>query len=152
MKDWQINLTYPLLKDTYLVLGSSRCKVPSVLDLKDVYHSLRLSENLKRLCGILPYFGSASYLYCRIDMELNMSPSIWQSYRNAILDCLKSRKHHKAVISHLLLLTPTKKSHMAKREDLLKNGLKISPKKCQLFRRNYNIWEISFSLKIGEFM
>ena len=28
------NLAYPLLKDTFLVLGSSRCKVLSVLDLK----------------------------------------------------------------------------------------------------------------------
>ena len=40
----------------------------------------------------------------------------------------------------LLLFTPSKKSHMDKLEDLLrallKNGLKISPKKCQLFRTN----------------
>ena len=39
----------------------------------------------------------------------------------------------------LLLFTPTRKSHIAKLEDLLKvllkNGLKISPKKCQLFRK-----------------
>ena len=38
----------------------------------------------------------------------------------------------------LLLFTPSKGSHIAKLEDLLKaflkNGLKISPKKCQLFR------------------
>ena len=38
----------------------------------------------------------------------------------------------------LLLFTPTKKTHMAKLEDLfkalLKNGHKISPKKCQLFK------------------
>ena len=37
-----------------------------------------------------------------------------------------------------LLFTPSKSSHIAKLEDLLKallkNGLKISPKKCQLFR------------------
>ena len=40
----------------------------------------------------------------------------------------------------LLLFTPSKGSHMDKLEDLLKvllkNGLKISPKKCQLFRTN----------------
>ena len=40
----------------------------------------------------------------------------------------------------LLLFTPSKKFHMDKLEDLLKallkNGLKISPKKCQLFRTN----------------
>ena len=40
----------------------------------------------------------------------------------------------------LLLFTPSKKSHMNKLEDLLrallKNGLKISPKRSQLFRTN----------------
>ena len=41
------NLAYPLLKDIFLVLGSSRYKVLSVLDLKDAFHSLRLSENSK---------------------------------------------------------------------------------------------------------
>ena len=39
----------------------------------------------------------------------------------------------------LLLLTTLKKSHLAKLENLLKallkNRLKVSPKKCQLFRR-----------------
>ena len=40
----------------------------------------------------------------------------------------------------LLLVTPSKRSHRDKLEDLLKtllkNGLKISPKKCQLFKTN----------------
>ena len=39
-----------------------------------------------------------------------------------------------------LLFTPSKGAHMVKLEDLLKalliNGLKISPKKCQLFSTN----------------
>ena len=39
------NLAYPLLKDTFLMLGSSKCDVMSVLDLKDAFHSLRLTEN-----------------------------------------------------------------------------------------------------------
>ena len=56
------NLAYPLLKDTFLVLGSSRSKVLSVLDLIDAFHLLRLSENSKRYCRILPYFGNTSYL------------------------------------------------------------------------------------------
>ena len=72
-------------------------------------------------------------------MGLNISPSIWQSYINAILACLQSRKYCEAIMDDLLLFTPTKKSHIAKLEDLskalLKNGLKISPKRCQLFRK-----------------
>ena len=82
------NLAYLLLKDTCALLDSSGCEVLSVLDLKDAFHSLRLTENSKRYCGILLYFGSASYLYQRMPMGLNISPAIWQSYFNAILDCL----------------------------------------------------------------
>ena len=41
------NLAYPLLKDTFLMLGSSKCAVMSVLDLKDAFHSLVLTENSK---------------------------------------------------------------------------------------------------------
>ena len=55
------NLAYPLVRDMFSVLGNSKCEVLSVLDLKDAFHSLRLSENLKKYCGILPYFGSPSY-------------------------------------------------------------------------------------------
>ena len=34
------NLAYLLLKDTFSMLGSSKCEVMSVLDLKDAFHSL----------------------------------------------------------------------------------------------------------------
>ena len=71
------NLAYPLVMDTFSVLGNSKCEVLSVLDLKDAFHSLQLSEDSKRYCGILPYCGSASYLYQRMPMGLNISPSIW---------------------------------------------------------------------------
>ena len=107
-------LAYPLLKDTSSVLGSSRCEVLSVLDLKDAFYSLRHSKNSKGYCGILPYFGGTSYLYQRMPMGLNISPSIWQSYINMILDCLQSRKYCKAMMDDLILFSPTKKSHIAK--------------------------------------
>ena len=132
------NLTYPLLKDTFTLLGSSKCEVLSLLDLKDAFHLLRLTENSKKYCGILPYFGSTSYLYQRMPMGLNISPAVWQSYINAILNCLSSRKYCEAIMDDLLLFTPNKQTHFEKLVDLLqalcKNGLKISPKKCQLFR------------------
>ena len=106
------NLAYPLLKDMFSVLGSSKCKVLSVLDLKDTLHSLRLSEHSKKYCGILPYFGSASYLYQGMPMGLNISPSIWQSYINAILDCLQSKRYCEAIMDDLLLFTPSKGTHI----------------------------------------
>ena len=68
------NLAYPLLKDKFSVLGSSKCEVLSVLDLKDAFLSSRLSQNSKKYSRILPYFGSTSYLYQRMPMGLNISP------------------------------------------------------------------------------
>ena len=66
------SLAYPLVRDMFSVLENSRCKVLSVLNLKDAFHLLRLSENSKRYCGILPHFGSSSYLYQRMPMGLNI--------------------------------------------------------------------------------
>ena len=105
------NLVYPLLKDTFTMLGSSKHEVMSVLDLKDDFHSLRLTENSKKYCGILPYFGSTSYLYQRMSMGLNISPAVLQSYINAILNCLSSRKYCEAIMDDLLLFTPSKEAH-----------------------------------------
>ena len=84
------------------------------------------------------HFGSASYLYQKMPMGLNVSPPIWPTYINTILNSLQSRKYCEAIMDDLLLFTASKKVHKAKLEDLLKalrkNGLKTSPKKCQLFR------------------
>ena len=89
------NLAYPLLKDTFLVLGSYRCEVLLVIDLKDGFHSLRLSEISKKYYGILPYLGNTSYLYRGMPMWLKVSTSSWQSYINTILEVLQSRKYCK---------------------------------------------------------
>ena len=104
------NLAYPLVRDTFSVLGNSKCKVLSVLDLMGSFHSLRLLEDSKKYCGILPYFRNASYIYQRIPMGLNISPLIWQSYINAILECLQSRKHCEAIMDDLLVFTASKKA------------------------------------------
>ena len=107
------NLVYPLLQDTFTLLGSTKCKVLSVLDLKGAFNSIGLTEDSNKYCGILPYFGSASCLYQRMPMGLDISPAVWQSYINAILNCLSNRKYCEAIMDDLLLLTPTKESHFA---------------------------------------
>ena len=56
----------------------------------------------------------------------------------------------------LLLFTSTKKSHIAKLEDLLKallkNGLKSHQRKGNYLVRNYNTWVIQSLLRKGEFV
>ena len=79
---------------------------------------------------------------------LNISPSLWQSYINTILECLQIRKYCEAIMDDLLLFTPTKKVHISKLEDslkaLLKNGLSISPRKCSYSKKNYNTLAMSY--------
>ena len=48
------NLAYPLVRDTFSVLGNSKHEVLSVLDLKDAFHSLRTFGRFKK---ILWYFA-----------------------------------------------------------------------------------------------
>ena len=43
------NLAYPLLRDTFSLLGSSKCEVMSVIDLKDAFHSLGLSDKSQKV-------------------------------------------------------------------------------------------------------
>ena len=43
------NLAYPLLRGTFSALGSYRCDVLLVLDLKDAFHLPRLLENSKKI-------------------------------------------------------------------------------------------------------
>ena len=106
-------------------------------------------ENSKRYCGILPYFGSTSHVYQRMPMQVDISPSIWQSYINAILDCLQSRRYCEAIMEDLLLFTPSKKFHIAKLEDLLKALLKMDSKYPQrnasYLEQNYSTWETQYS-------
>ena len=113
------NVAYPLLKDTFSLLGGSKYEVLLVLDLKDAFHSVRLTESSKKYCGILPYFCSASYMYQRMPMGLNISPAVRQSYINAILSCLPSKKYCEAIMDDLLLFMPNKQMHFEKLVELL---------------------------------
>ena len=77
-------------------------------------------------------------------MGLNISPSIWQSYINAIVECLQSGKYYEAIMDDLLLFTPSKKSHIAKLEYLLegvlKNDLIFHQRNVNSLGKNYNMW------------
>ena len=129
----------PLVRDAIQILGSSGCEVISVIDLRDAYHTLRLSPKSQRYCGITPYYGSDTYLYQRLGMGLSVSPAVWQNFIQKVLNEIPQyRKHHLAIMDDCLVHSK-RKDHMQHLinlfEALIRNGLKISPKKCQLFRQ-----------------
>ena len=122
----------PLVRDTIQILGASGCEVLSLA----AYHTLRLSKKSQKYCGIMPYYGSDSYLYQRLGMGLSVSPAIWQNFIQKVLQEIPNyRKNHLAIMDDCLVHSK-KKDHMSHLINLFKalirNGLKISPKKCKL--------------------
>ena len=128
----------PLVKDAIQILGASGCETLSLADLRDAYHTLRLSDRSKKFCGITPYYGSDSYLYQRLGMGLSVSPAIWQNFIQKVLQEIPDhRKNHLAIMDDCLEFSK-KYDHLKHLTNLFKalirNGLKISPRKCKLFK------------------
>ena len=74
-----------------------------------------------------------------LGMGLSVSPAVWQNFIQKVLSEIPNhRKHHLAIMDDCLVHSK-KKDHLSHLIDLfralIRNGLKISPKKCQLFRK-----------------
>ena len=132
------NTASPLLKDIFNILGHSQCEVMSCIDIKDAFHSVCLNEKSKEFCGILPYFGSTHYRYEVLPMGLAISPAAWLMYVNMLLDTFGKDKKSFIAIMDDLLIHSSIKDHFDLIEKLLKglceHGLKLSPKKSQVFK------------------
>ena len=75
----------PLVRDAIQILGASGCEVISVIDLRDAYHTLRLSKKSQKYRGITPYYRSDAYLYQRLGMGLSITPAVWQNIIQKVL-------------------------------------------------------------------
>ena len=123
------NTATPLLRDIFKILGKSICEVLSCVDLKDAFHSLGLTDKAKECCGILAYFGSVHYRYEVLPMVLSISPQYGIPNRQSYI-----------AIKDDLMLHGLKSDHMVLFEQLLvsliSHGLKLSPRRCQLFMKH----------------
>ena len=135
----KLNPSVPLVRDAIQQLGASEAEVLSVVDLKDAFHSLRFDKDSMKYVGITPYYGSRTYIYQRLGMGLSVSPAIWQNFITMVLGEITNRKNHMAIMDDCLIHSSVA-SHFSEVEDLLKalqkNGLKVSPRKCQFFRKS----------------
>ena len=110
----------PLVRDAIQILGNSECEILSVLDLRDAYHTLRLSPRSQRYCGITPYYGSDTYLYQRLGMGLSVSPAVWMAFITKVLQEIPNhRKHHLAIMDDCLVHSK-KTDHLEHLVDLFK--------------------------------
>ena len=134
--------------DVLSILGNSECEVVSCVDIKDAYHSIRLTEKSKEYCGILPYFGGPIYRYEVLPMAIACAPQIWMDYITLILSELEDKKKYIAIMDDLLIHS-AKVDHWKLLEQLLKSMCKNGPKKCQLFKTNLTYRGNEFSINKG---
>ena len=133
------NTSTPLLRDIFIMLGRAQCEVLSCVYLKEAFHSLPLTPEAKEFCGILPYFGSPHFRYEVLPMGLAISPQVWIDYIENILCGMANKQDYIAIMDDLLI-HGLKGNHLDRLEALFKaminHGLKLSPKKCQLFMKH----------------
>ena len=128
------NTATPLMRDICQMLSVN---ILSCVDLKDAFHSLKLTERAKDFCGILPYFGSHHYRYEVMPMGLSICPCKWIQYIGFVMEKLPYPQNYIAIMDDLLVHSK-EEDHMDRILDMLRalveHGLKLSPKKCQFFR------------------
>ena len=148
----KINHAFPLVRDCIEQLGRKKCHYLSMIDLRDAFHMLRLALSSQKYCGITPYYGSPTYHYLHMGMGISVNPQIWQQYVDLVFqDDLIKRKMNFNVIMDDTFIHSTAEEHMDNLMDLFKvlrkYGLKLSPHKCQFFKKKIVYMGLEFQIQ-----
>ena len=148
----KINHTFPLVRDCIEQLGRKKCHYLSTIDLRDAFHTLRLVLSSQKYCGITPYYGSPTYHYLCMGMDMSVSLQIWQQFVDLVFqDDLIKHKQNFVVIMDDTFIHSTAEEHMDDLMDLFKvlrkYGLKLSPHKCQFFKKKIVYMGLEFQIQ-----
>ena len=136
----KINHAFLLARDCIEQLGRKKYHYLSTIDLRDAFHMLRLALSSQKYCGITPYYGSPTYHYLCMGMGMSVSPQIWQQFIDLVFqdDLIKCKQNFDVIMDDTFIHLTTEE-HMDDLMDLFKvlrkYGLKLSPHKCQFFKK-----------------
>ena len=124
----KISHAFPLVQDCIEQLGRSKCDYMSTIDLRDAFHTLRLATTSQKYCGITPCYGSPTYHYLCMGMDMSLSPQIWQQFVNLVFqdDIIKIKQNFDVIMDDTFIHS-TKEEHMDDLVDLFKVLQKYSP-------------------------
>ena len=131
----KINHAFPLVRDCIEQLGRKKCHYLSMIDLRDA-----------------PYYGSPTNNYLCMGMGMGVSPQIWQQFVDLVFqDDLIKCKQNFDVIMHDTSIHSTVEEHIDDLMDLFKvlrkYGLKLSPHKCQFFKKRIVYMGLEFQVQ-----
>ena len=148
----KINHAFPLVRDCIEQLGRKKCHYLTMIDLRDAFHMLRLALLSQKYCGITPYYGSPTYHYLCMGMDMSVSPQIWQEFVDLVFqdDLIKCKQNFDVIMDDTFIHL-TAEEHMDNLMDLFKvlrkYGLKISPHKCQFFKKKIVYMGLEFQIQ-----
>ena len=123
-----------------------------MIDLRDAFHMLRLALSSQKYCGITPYYGSPTYHYLHMGMGMSVSPQIWQQFIDLVFqdDLIKCKQNFDVIMDDTFIHSTAEK-HMDDLMDLFKvlrkYGLKLSPHKCQFFKKKIVYMGLEFQIQ-----
>ena len=148
----KINHAFLLVRDCIKQLGRKKCHYLSMIDLRDAFHTLQLVLSSQKYCGITPYYGSLTYHYLRMGMGMSVSPQIWQQFVDVVFqdDLIKCKQNFDVIMDDTFIHL-TAEEHMDDLMDLFKvlrkYGLKLSPHKCQFFKKRIVSMALEFQVQ-----
>ena len=148
----KINHAFPLVRDCIEQLGRKKCHYLSTIDLRDAFHTLQLALSSQKYCSITPYYRSPTYHYLHMGMGMSVSLQIWQQFIDLVFqDNLIKHKQNFDVIMDDTFIHLTAEEHMDDLMDLFKvlrkYGLKLSPHKCQFFKKKIVYMGLEFQVQ-----
>ena len=147
----KINHAFPLVRDCIEQLGRKQCHYLSTIDLRDALHTLRLVTSSEKYCEITLYYGSPTYHYLQMGTGMSISPQIWQQFVYLVFqdDLIKCKQNFDIIMDDTFIHS-TAEEQMDGLLDLLKvlqkYGLKISPHKCQFFKKKIVYMGLEFQV------
>ena len=148
----KINHAFPLVRDCIEQLGRKKWYYLSMIDLRDAFHTIRLALSSQKYCGITPYYGSPTYHYLCMGMGMSVSPQIWQQFVDLVFqdDLIKCKQNFDIIMDDTFIHS-TAEEHMDDLMDLFKvlrkYGLKLSPHKCQFFKKKIVYMGLEFQIQ-----
>ena len=113
---------------------------------------LRLALSSQKYCGITPYYGSPTYHYLRMGMGMSISPQIWQQFVDLVFqdDLIKCKQNFDVIMDDTFIHL-TAEDYMDDLMDLFKvlrkYSLKLSPHKCQFFKKKIVYMGLEFQIQ-----
>ncbi len=108
-----IKFSYPEIKHVLHKIGRHSSCVYSLLDLKNVFHSINLTEDSKQCTSCCASPGSPTYQYNKLSQRLNISPAYFTSLMNDLLHELPPdiREYIDCIMDNVIIFTAYVKIH-----------------------------------------